>query len=302
MKTVSFLPLIIAFTLTATTNSLAADKRYLVKSGYVKYQLSGQNTGTDELYWDEFGQKEARYSDMTVNIMGFRQTVKNVTIIDGDWSYSLDPNGRDATRVNHKEMMQKMTDNPRQTLSYSEDTLKSLGAQKIGKDKILGKTTILWEIPKFGMKVWEYNGIPLKSEANMMGFQMNMDAVEFKENIKIDQAKLQLPPNLNIKDEVMTDEDYAQSQEALKKMHELQNDPEYQEAMKMMQNMQISPAMQDDIKKAQELQTTQKQESFTEQTADGVKNNAEKAAQESVNEATRTGVKKAMGGLLKSLF
>jgi len=72
----------------------ATTKRYHIKSGTIKFNISGQNTGTEELYWSNFGDKEARYTETTVNIFGIKQKTSSISFMDGDWAYTYDPKNK----------------------------------------------------------------------------------------------------------------------------------------------------------------------------------------------------------------
>lgn len=58
-------------------NGIAQEaKKYALKSGYIKYQLTGNTVGTKELWWDDFGQKSCEFekSKTTTKMFGIKNT------------------------------------------------------------------------------------------------------------------------------------------------------------------------------------------------------------------------------------
>lgn len=270
-----------------------AMKRYDSRSGYIKYEGS---TGTEELYWDNYGEREARYRNTSVTVFGMTQTDNSIDIIDGDWVYSVQPDKGIATKVNYADMMKQMTgSNAQQPREFSEAMIKQWGGEKIGTEKILGKNT---EIYKFNMmgdyRVWLYKKtIPLKMEMKSAMFSMSNVATEFKENARVDAAKFKLPTNVKIVEQDVGKMPTAEEmQDYRKAMETMQNDPEFQESMQQMQEFSNSPEFQDAMKQLQgmkdnpEFQDAMKQ--MQQMQVEG-KGNFADSLREAVSEANRQG-------------
>lgn len=298
-----------------------AVKRYEVKSGYIKYK----NThGTEELYWKNYGEQEARYQDTTISVFGMTKSTRTVNIVDGQWAYSYEQGSDTATKIDQEQMMKKMMgDKGQQPRDFSEQMLESFGAQKVGTDTVLGKKTTVYNLTDFGdYKVWVYKGLALKAEMEMMGFDFSMEAVELKENASFDQAKLSLPAGIQIVDADVSDMPSAEEmqqardamkqlrndpemQEAMRQMKELQNSPELQDAMKSMQDYKNSPEYQEALKQAGQAQNAQVSpsdaddpENLVEDVGDIIKDETSSAVKSTIRESTRD----VIGGGLKSLF
>ena len=276
------------------TQAEAAQKRYEIKSGHIQYKISGQSNGTEDLYWSNFGEKEARYAKTTINIFGMNQSTNTISYMDGDWSYSYDPKSNVASKMNYKEFMGDMADkNPQ---DFRDEMLATYGGEKIGTEKILGKKCDVYKLTKMNdYKVWIYKGLPLKSEANMMGFSFQTEAVEFKENAKIDEAKLTVPKEAIIRDVDLTAMKNAQGKQMdFEALNEMKNSPEFQEAMEKMQAMQNDPKMQKAIQEAQAAQMNNQSQANREA--------VQAMKEEAANNAAEEGAKKAISGALKSFF
>jgi len=177
-----------------------AAKRYAMKNAIVEYEISGAQSGTETLYIENFGQKEARYITMTIKMFGFKSTEQTMMLIDGDWSYNIDLKSKEGTRVNLKkasEAMMKRTGS-QNIHDFGKKAVKKMGGVKKGTEVVLGKKCEVIEFPN--MKAWVYKQIPLKSTANFGGMEMNYTATSIKENASIPKGKLTIPKGVKITD------------------------------------------------------------------------------------------------------
>ena len=290
-------------------------KRYDVKSGIVKFKTSGSADGTETLYFEDHGKREARYTETSVSFFGINQTTQTVNIIDGEWSYSYDPKTRKGSRVDYKKQIEQMTNGQAKDMkNFSKDVLKAMDAKKIGTEKVLNKKADVYLVENMGYKIWLYKGVPLKVEVNFMGFNFNMEAVSFEENVRIDAAMLKVPTDVEFTDvteyvqnvnaaelnDAMGAMKNARSQVSSQDMEEAQRQmaeaqKQFAEAQKKMQEAQAQM-------EAEQASNTANGGNFAQETMSGAADSAGSAVQESVNDAAKTGVKKLFGGAMKSLF
>lgn len=170
-------------------------KQFAVKSGYVEYELSGNTIGTKKFWWDNFGEKSRTEIKSTTTIKIFGRTNKeeqnSVSIADGTRVYAWDLIKGSAYKTSNaeyidmgKELTKDMSE--AEIEQMGQDIIDALGGERLGTEKILGKTC---EVIKLMMaKVWIYKGIPLKSEAKLLGITTSEIAIEIKENINIPQS------------------------------------------------------------------------------------------------------------------
>lgn len=166
--------------------------QFVIKSGYVEYELTGSVTGTKKFWWDNYGDKTRNETESTSIIQFFGTTTKEeqhtITITDENTIYTQDiikgtayKSSNDEYEEIANEMTEDMTDAEIEQLG--EDILASLGGERLGTEKVIGKEC---EVIKVMMaKVWIYKGIPLKSIAKVMKIETNETAVKFDENISI---------------------------------------------------------------------------------------------------------------------
>ncbi|MFQ5706632.1 MAG: hypothetical protein ACE5HO_04235 [bacterium] len=173
-------------------SSAGSKSRYGLKQACVEYQITGDMfSGTETLYFDRYGMREAKYSQQTVNVMGMKQENHTATFINFDEDgiiYTYDYKTKSGTKMENplKEAFQK-----KDMKEVGKEMMVQMGGQKIGTGKVLGKTCEIWEIKKMGTKTWVWNWINLKTETNMMGMKMTIEAKKISETF--DKKKLQRP-------------------------------------------------------------------------------------------------------------
>ncbi|MCA9407559.1 MAG: hypothetical protein H6755_07900 [Candidatus Omnitrophica bacterium] len=284
LKKRMFMGVILIASIASSALALDMKNRYILKSGIIEYKVSGQQEGSETLYFTNHGQKEARYTNTQMSIFGSKQEFNSVNIIDGEWSYNLNLKTNEATKINYKEFMDSMSKQygSQQNQYFSEEMLAAMGGKKIKTEKILGKTCDVYEMSDFGSKTWVYKGMPLKYEMNMMGMVFKSEAVKIQENPSIDSKKFELPKDVKIVEMKVKPQDMP-SQEQMQEM---------QAVMKQFKGMKLNmPTESMDIPEDEyPVEDDVDAESYQ---------NAQDAAMEEIK---KEGMKKALGGVLKSLF
>lgn len=173
----------------------AGIKRYQVASAIVEYTLSGTQTGTETLYFVDYGMREAKYTSTEIKVGTFSQKTKRVTLMEGATTYTIDLDQRTGTKIENP--LYKKFEGQDAT-EVGERMLRDMGGQKIGAESFLGKMCEVWEIRKLGSKVWVWSGIPLKTEITFGGMQSSIVATKIEPNVQIPPEKLTLPADIKI--------------------------------------------------------------------------------------------------------
>jgi len=173
---------------------------YGVKSGKIEFELSGNSSGTKTIWFDDFGNKKRTEvnSQTTIKIFGMENTTYEHTlvILDGKFIYSADLNDNSGSKQAMPTFadlnMNEMSESEKQ--AYFDEILASLGGEKLGKEKFLGKECDVFSI--MGSKSWIYQGIILKSETNVLGITSNETALKIDENISVSSDKFNPPVDI----------------------------------------------------------------------------------------------------------
>ncbi len=172
-------------------------KRYGVKSGIIEYDLSGVQEGTKTLYFDDWGMRQAEYTRSVISVSGYTKAVNLVTIIDGEYQYTINLDQKTGTKTRNpiiKEM---------ETLKYEkgfnefgEQMILKMGAEKVGSENFLGKNCDVYEIKKSNTKLWVWNWITLKSEVKSRAFDISTVATKIETDIPIPSSKFAVPEKI----------------------------------------------------------------------------------------------------------
>ena len=195
---------LIVLLLTFAISIMAQPKnaRYAVKSGYIKYDISGNTKGTKEIWWDNYGDisRTEVNTVTTTRFLGTTSETKTHTlnILKGDkfWSINYINNsaqkGTSAIYQETAEIANSMTEAEAKKLS--EDILASMGGERLGTEPLMGRSCEVVSV--MGVKSWIYKGLLLKSEGNLLGFKTNETAVKFDENTTVPASRFVAPTDV----------------------------------------------------------------------------------------------------------
>lgn len=199
MKKITFLITLILIVSTSIAQTKV--QKYSIKSGYIAYELSGNTTGTKSIWWDDYGQK-SRTEENSVNItkmFGVKSETKThaITIINEGkfWTIDMNENTGQTGSVPYTKMQSdyaEMTEAEKK--QFEDDLLDSFGGKRVGTEKVEGYSCEIIEM--MGVKSWIYKGIPLKTEAKLLGIKNNEMFTQFKENIQVSAAKFEPPSGI----------------------------------------------------------------------------------------------------------
>ncbi|MBC8553461.1 MAG: hypothetical protein H8D23_27920 [Candidatus Brocadiales bacterium] len=172
-----------------------ASRRYPdLKSAIIKYKVSGMNKGTETVYIDNWGKREAIYKKFTTKMMGIDLERNFMTLIteNGKWVYNIDLNSKTAIRMDNKGF-KALQGNSGSNMDVA------IGAVKIGTEEILGKTCDVWKKSYPYSMAWMWKGIALRKDQNVATMGVSTEAIEIQENVSIPEDKLIIPSDVKVK-------------------------------------------------------------------------------------------------------
>ncbi len=196
---------IIFATLLLLINSLSAQtkefRRYSMKSGVVKYEISGMQNGTAELFFDDFGMREATYENAVIEMYGIKQESKSINYLQGYWQYNIDQISNSATKTKNT-ILESIVENSEDgdLVVIGQEMFISMGGKLIGEEDVIGKPCEIWELKSMGTKVWVWENVPLKTETNMMGISILRIATSVEKNADVQASKLEIPSDIEFQE------------------------------------------------------------------------------------------------------
>lgn len=204
MKIPSFyLVLLLLFIVNANTHSVeSAQKRYpKSKCGIIKYKISGKKTGTEVLYYDDWGNREARYSETTMELMGTTISRNTLTLLEnnGQWINTIDLNTRTGLRMKNPRYEDYADKSRNEIENITKTKLIDMGAAKNETERVAGKICEVWRKQYTGEKTCTWNGIILKKETGDGFTKTTTTATEIVEGVSIPEEKFVIPPDIQVK-------------------------------------------------------------------------------------------------------
>ncbi len=175
-------------------------KRYLVKSGVIEYRLDGMRAGTETLYWDDWGVKEARYTKVTVNLIGVSQDVEEWLISTPDVIYTIDMTSNTAVKTKNPGVGFFKGLSEDEMAQMSKQLLEATGAKLLGTDFVAEQTCELWDVPLSGGQECIWKGIALSESGSLGGLQSDRVATTVVAGIEVDDKHFTLPKDVQITD------------------------------------------------------------------------------------------------------
>ncbi len=184
-----------------TVNSFAQNNAimYKAKSGIIEYKLSGKTTGTETLYFDNHGKREALHRKTSTKMFGMTTTENILTITLDSIIYNINLEEKTGTRVVMPFDPKNMDEEEwKEWEEWGKQMMDDMGFEKTGEGEILGKKCDIWE--GMGSKTWIWQNLPLKTEVNLMGKWLT-EATKIDLNTKVSSAKFKVPDGIKITNE-----------------------------------------------------------------------------------------------------
>ena len=171
----------------------AQEKLYEVKSGIVTMEMDmmGQ-TMTQEIYFDDFGAKQATVSNFGGNKM-------RMLVIDGS-NVMVSDDQKTATKMPMMGAQERVN-----FCNLTEKEIKKYKVHELGKETVAGKECTKYSVTLMMMgqpqkqTVWVYKGITLKTTTNS-DFGGNQTATKIQENVEIPASMFTVPAGVKIQE------------------------------------------------------------------------------------------------------
>lgn len=172
-------------------------KRYTIESGIITYKITGISTGTETIYFDQYGMREAKFTQTESDVFGMKQTDNTLTLLLGVEQYAINLTTKTGTKTTNP-MLKKLVDDNEDLGQMGEQMLIDMGGEKTGTEEFMGKTCDKWHVSSLSADLLVYNYITLKMHSSIMGLTIDMEAVELKENAEIPAGTFDIPKDIKI--------------------------------------------------------------------------------------------------------
>jgi len=177
--------------------------RYQVESAHVIYAISGMKKGTEELFFDQFGLRQARISSNRIMLGTEMRDMKTITIIKTDSVYMLNLNDNTGSAIRDRMLFDIADSLGIKDLGEAELLMqaKESEMQYVGNKKWLQKECKVYQLPDSSLKLWLWKNIPLRIESEMLGVKNVVEATRIQTELAIPKSKFEIPQGINMKKE-----------------------------------------------------------------------------------------------------
>ena len=174
-------------------------KIFGIKSGIIEYEITGSQTGTKKLYFDDWGRKQAEFTNSTIKVDKYTKHSNLLKITDGDSQYIINLENETGTK-RENPLIEKIIELKNQTNygEFGEQLLLIRGGFESGRDIVADKKCKVYEIKKQNTKSWIWNWLMLKSETKRGSINITVVAKNIEENVFIADTVFIPPKNVLI--------------------------------------------------------------------------------------------------------
>jgi hypothetical protein len=177
-------------------------KPYSYKSAYIEYELTGNTTGKQTLYIDNWGWNRSETTHSVTKMLGQKlETHQRNLTIQFD-SYQWVPGDKKGTKLHNQWLEDLLADPNFDMKEFSDKTLEGLGFVKAGKETVSGKVCDVWK-SNLGSTSWVWNNIAVKTEVKLLGTTQVMTATKIEIDASIPAGEFDLPSDVKFKETVM---------------------------------------------------------------------------------------------------
>lgn len=185
----------IAVLLAICTGVGAQENLYEIKSGKVTMQMDMMGRKiTQEIYFDDYGQKQATVMDMR------GKTMRSITV-DGE-NIMIDDKEMTAVKMPAFDMGgEKINFNDKSEKNIRRNKIKVIGTEEIaGKEctKYTAAIFMMGQVVK--QTAWIYKGVTMKTSVKTDFGEMGMTAVSIEEDIEIPASMFTIPEGVTVQE------------------------------------------------------------------------------------------------------
>jgi len=174
-------------------------KIFGIKSGIIDYEITGSQTGTKKLYFDDWGRKQAEFTNSTIKVGKYTKHSNLLKITKGDWQYIMDL--ENETGIKRENPIIENIIELNNQINYGEfgeQLILINGGFESGGDIVADKNCRVYEFKSKNTKSWIWNWLMLKSETKRGNVDITVIAKNIEEDITIPDTVFSPPKNILI--------------------------------------------------------------------------------------------------------
>ncbi len=169
--------------------------RYGVKSGHLVYTLKGIKQGTEELFFDQYGYRQVKYTKIYFKIGTSIKELSSITLYRNDSVYMLNLKDSSIQKYSEDYLYKKAKNLNSLNLGDAQIALliKEQGMQKKGSIRFLNKDCRVYANADSSNVIWFWKNIPLYSKSKLLNVSNEQKAIRIQIELDIPESKFKLP-------------------------------------------------------------------------------------------------------------
>lgn len=179
---------------TAEQMVAAGYKRYGIEKGAFIFRLDGAVNGTEHVFFDHWGWREAKYTRTTTELGTFNEKTNEVQYLEGERRYVYFPETNKAQYFDSQQIM-AMADKyqTKDMVVVGNEMLKNMGALPAGKAKVGEIECDVWVIEKNRIRLYMWQGLTMAEESYVNNIPIGRRCVQVELEKDLPLDKLLLP-------------------------------------------------------------------------------------------------------------
>ncbi len=193
-KIIFFLTLVLSVGIYAQKKSNY--KVFPFKTGIIEYQKTGKTKGTTTKYIDDYGYKQADYTESVTKIFGMKTKENSGSILIGPTVYAIDYKKNTANK-SENPVYDTYANSKGDYDKLGKQAMEALGFTDTGKTgTVLGNQCKIWK-SNLG-EIWIWKGLALKTTTRFLGMEMEEIATKISLDVDIPKEKFVVPKGMKI--------------------------------------------------------------------------------------------------------
>ncbi len=181
-----------------TAAEMVADgyRRYGLEKGILYFRMEGAVQGTETIYFDHWGWREARHINTKADVGSFKEEVFMIQYLEGERRYDYNPETNKAVLFESPQVQQSaMKYQTRDMVKVSEIMMENMGAVRSGAGKVAGVDCEIWKMERYKTTLSLWKGLTVKEESFINNIPVRRVALLIKQDEDPPSDKLLIPAN-----------------------------------------------------------------------------------------------------------
>ncbi len=172
----------------------AGFKRYGIEKGALIFRIDGAVNGTEHIYFDHWGWREAKYTKTKTELGTFNEETDEVQYLEGERRYQYFPKTNKASYFDSRQIMAMAEKyQTKDMVVVGNEMLKNMGAVPDGKAKVGEIECDVWVIERNRIRLYMWQGLTMAEESYVNNIPIGRRCLQVEVEKDMPLERLLLP-------------------------------------------------------------------------------------------------------------